>query len=141
MCTNVGDFRYVKGTPSAVPPCDQTNPDLKEAGEELMEALESAFIRQAFPRVKARVEALERRCAALEKEAQETAKSPEKDRSVERQIAALRESLEDQSPQETKSSSSKEEEYFLVTPIKGVSEDGRLLLGDRKILSASALKI
>ena len=49
MCTNVGDFRYVKGTPSAVPPCDQTNPDLKEAGEELMEALESAFIRQAFP--------------------------------------------------------------------------------------------
>ena len=89
----------------------------------------------------ANVAALERRCAALEKEAQETAKSPEKDRSVERQIAALRESLEDQSPQETKSSSSKEEEYFLVTSIKGVSEDGRLLLGDRKILSASALKI
>ena len=89
----------------------------------------------------ANVAALERRCAALEKEAQETAKSPEKDRSVERQIAALRESLEDQSPQETKSSSSKEEEHFLVTPIKGVSEDGRLLLGDRKILSASALKI
>ena len=89
----------------------------------------------------ANVAALERRCAALEKEAQETAKSPEKDRSVERQIAALRESLEDQSPQETKNSSSKEEEYLLVTPIKGVSEDGRLLLGDRKILSASALKI
>ncbi len=89
----------------------------------------------------ANVAALERRCAALEKEAQETAKFPEKDRSVERQIAALRESLEDQSPQETKSSSSKEEEYFLVTPIKGVSEDGRLLLGDRKILSAKALKI
>ena len=89
----------------------------------------------------ANVAALERRCAALEKEAQETAKSPEKDRSVERQIVALRESLEDQSPQETKSSSSKEEEYFLVTPIKGVSEGGRLLLGDRKILSAKALKI
>ena len=89
----------------------------------------------------ANVAALERRCAALEKEAQETAKSPEKDRSVERQIAALRESLEEQSPQETKSSSSKEEEYFLVTPIKGVSEDGRLLLGDRRILSAKALKI
>ena len=89
----------------------------------------------------ANVAALERRCAALEKEAQETAKSPEKDRSVERRIAALRESLGDQSPRETESSSSKEEEYILVTPIKGVDEDGRLLLGDRKILSASALKI
>ena len=74
----------------------------------------------------ASVAALERRCAALEKEYRETAKSPAKD----------------ESPQETKgSSSSKEEEYFLVTPIKGVREDGRLLLGDRKILSASALKI
>lgn len=90
----------------------------------------------------ANVAALERRCAALEKESRETAKSPAKDRSVERRIAALRESLGDESPQETKgSSSSKEEEYFLVTPIKGVREDGRLLLGDRKILSASALKI
>ena len=90
----------------------------------------------------ANVAALERRCAALEKEAQETAKSPEKDKSVERQIAALRESLGDESPQETKgSSSSKEEEHFLVAPIRGVSEDGRLLLGDRKIVSASALKI
>ena len=86
--------------------------------------------------------ALERHLAALEKESRETAKSPEKDRSVERQIAALRKSLGDESPQETKgSSSSKEEEYFLVTPIKGVSEDGRLILGDRRILSASALKI
>ena len=84
---------------------------------------------------------LERHIAAQEKKSQETVKSPEKDRSVERQIAALRESLEEQSPQETKSSSSKEEEYFLVTPIKGVSEDGRLLLGDRRILSAKALKI
>ena len=90
----------------------------------------------------ANVAALERRCAALEKEAQETAKSPEKDRSVERQIAALRESLEDSCcPQGIENSSSKEEEYVLITPIKGVSEDGRLLLGDRKILSASALKI
>lgn len=86
---------------------------------------------------------LERHLAAQERwSSQETAKSPAKDRSVERQIAALRESLGDESPQETKgSSSSKEEEYFLVTPIKGVSEDGRLLLGDRKILSAEALKI
>ena len=88
----------------------------------------------------ANVAALERRCAALEKEARETAKSPEKDRSVERQIAALRKSLGDESPQ-GKNSSSKEEEHFLITPIKGVTEDGRLILGDRKIMSASALKI
>ena len=89
----------------------------------------------------ANVAALERRCAALEKESQETAKSPEKDKSVERQIAALRESLEDSCPQGDKSSSPKGEEHFLVAPIKGMSEDGHLILGDRRILSASALKI
>ncbi len=85
----------------------------------------------------------ERHLAAQERwSSQETAKSPAKDRSVERQIAALRESLGDQSPRETENSSpSKEGEYILVTPIKGVDEDGRLLLGDRKILSAKALKI
>ena len=38
---------------------------------------------------------LERHIAAQEKKSQETVRSPEKDRSVERQIAALRESLED----------------------------------------------
>ena len=119
MCTNVGDFRYVKGTPSAVPPCDQTNPDLKEAGEELMKALESAFIRQAFPRVKARVEALERRIAVLEKLPQDTLRSPGTSQSV---------------------SPSKEGGYVLVAPIEGV-KDGRLILGDQRILSASALKI
>ena len=84
---------------------------------------------------------LERHLAAQERWSQETAESPEKDRSVERQIVALRESLEDQSPQAIRSSSSKEEEHFLVAPIKGVSEDGHLILGDRRILSASALKI
>lgn len=90
----------------------------------------------------ANVAALERRCAALEKESRETAKSPEKDRSVERQIAALRKSLGDESPQGDKSSSSsKEEEHFLVAPIRGIDEDGRLILGDRRILSAKALKI
>ena len=119
MCTNVGDFRYVKGTPSAVPPCNQTNPDLKEAGEELMEALESAFIRQAFPRVKARVEALERRIAVLEKLPQDTLRSPGTSQSV---------------------SPLKEGGYVLVAPIEGV-KDGRLILGDQRILSASALKI
>ena len=91
----------------------------------------------------ANVAALERRCAALEKESRETVRSPEKDHSVAQKISELRESLEDSCcPQGTEnSSSSKEEEYVLVAPIKGVDEDGRLLLGDRKILSASALKI
>ena len=85
--------------------------------------------------------ALERRIVALEKKSRETAKSPEKDQSVAQKISELRESLGDESPRETESSSSKEEEHFLVAPIKEVSEDGRLLLGDRKILSAKALKI
>ena len=87
------------------------------------------------------ISALERRCAALEKESRKTVRPPETDQSVAQKISELRESLEDSCPQGTENSSSKEEEYFLVTPIKGVSEDGRLLLGDRKILSASALKI
>lgn len=138
MCT---DNICKVGTPPAVPQDNQTRSSLNEAGRELVRALESALVEQAFSRAKAREDSLERRIAALEKKSQETAKSPEKDRSVERQIAALRESLEDQSPQGAKSSSSKEEEYVLIAPIKGVSEDGRLLLGDRKILSASALKI
>ena len=88
----------------------------------------------------ANVAALERRCAALEKESQETAKSPEKDKSVERQIVALRESLGDQSPRETESSSSKEEELILVRPVKGVDKEGRLILGDPKLLRADAIK-
>ena len=83
---------------------------------------------------------LERHIAAQEKKSQETVRSPETDQSVAQKISELRESLEDQSPQGDKSSSPKGEEYFLVAPIKGVDE-GRLLLGDRKILSASALKI
>ena len=89
----------------------------------------------------ASVAALERRCAALEKESREVARPPQADHSAAQQIAALRESLEDSCPQVTKSSPSFEGEYILVTPIKGVGEDGRLILGDRKILSASALKI
>ena len=89
----------------------------------------------------ANVAALERRCAALEKESREAARSPEKDYSVAQKISELRESLEDQSPQGDKSSSPKGEEHFLVAPIRGIDEDGRLLLGDRKILSAKALKI
>ena len=88
----------------------------------------------------ANVAALERRCAALEKESRKTVRSPETDQSVAQKISELRESLEDQSPQWDKSSSPKGEEYFLVAPIKGVDE-GRLILGDQKILSASALKI
>ena len=86
---------------------------------------------------------LERHIAAQEKKSQETVRSPEKDHSVAQKISELRESLEGSCcPQGTEnSSSSKEEEYVLVAPIKGVDENGRLLLGDRKILSASALKI
>ena len=84
---------------------------------------------------------LERHIAAQEKKSQETVRSPEADHSVAQKISELRESLEDESPRGTESSSSKEGEYILVTPIKGVGEDGRLILGDRKIVSASALKI
>ena len=112
-----------------------------ERARRLVRSLEGSP-ENAFTCALGTLSALERRIVALEKESRETAKSPEADRSVERQIAALRESLGDESPQETKgSSSSKEEEHFLVAPIRGVSEDGRLLLGDRKIVSASALKI
>ena len=83
----------------------------------------------------------ERHLAAQERWSRETAMSPEADQSVAQKISELRESLEDSCPQGGKSSSPKGEEHFLVAPIKGVSEDGRLILGDRKILSASALKI
>lgn len=88
------------------------------------------------------ISALERRCAALEKESKEVARPPQADQSVAQKISELRESLEDSCcPQGTENSSSKEEEYVLVASIKGVDEGGRLILGDRKILSASALKI
>ena len=83
---------------------------------------------------------LERHIAAQEKKSQETVRSPEKNQSVERQIAALRESLEDKSPQAVKDSSSKEEGLILVRPVKGVDKEGRLILGDPKLLRASALK-
>ena len=137
MCT---DSVCMVGTADAVPQDNQTRPNLNEAGEELVRALESALIEQALSRVKAREDSLERRIAALEKKSQETVRSPETSKVVQ-QIAALRKSLEDKSPQGIKSSPSKEGEYILVTPIKGVDEGGRLILGDRKILSASALKI
>ena len=42
---------------------------------------------------------------------------------------------------ETTNSSLEEEELVLVTPVQGVQGGGRLILGDSKILSASALKI
>ena len=137
MCT---DSVCMVGTADAVPQDNQTRPNLNEAGKELVRALESALIEQALSRVKAREDSLERRIAALEKKSQETVRSPETSKVVQ-QIAALRKSLEDKSPQGIKSSPSKEGEYILVTPIKGVDEGGRLILGDRKILSASALKI
>ena len=83
---------------------------------------------------------LERHLAAQERWSQETAKSPEKDQSVAQKISELRESLEDQSPRETENSPSKEEELILVRPVKGVDKEGRLILGDPKLLRASALK-
>ena len=138
MCT---DSVCMVGTADAVPQDNQTRPNLNEAGRELVRALESALIEQALSRVKAREDSLERRIAALEKKSQETVRSPEASKTAVQQIAALRKSLEDKSPQVAKSSPSKEEEHFLVTPIKGVNEGGRLILGDPKIMSASALKI
>ena len=139
MCTDNG---CKVGTADAVPQHDQTRPSLNEAGRELVRALESALIEQALSRVKAREDSLERRIVALEKESREVARPPQADQSVAQKISELRESLEDSCcPQGTENSSSKEEEYVLVAPIKGVDEDGRLLLGDRKILSADALKI
>ena len=140
MCT---DNVCKVGTPPAVPQDNQTRSSLNEAGRELVRALESALVEQAFSRAKAREDSLERRIAALEKKSQETVRSPETSDHVVQKIAELRESLEDSCcPQGDKSSSSsKEEEHFLVAPIRGIDEDGCLILGDRKILSASALKI
>ncbi len=83
---------------------------------------------------------LERHIAAQEKKSQETVMSPEKDHSVAQKISELRESLGDESPRETESSSSKEEELVLVRPVKGVDKEGRLILGDPKLLRADALK-
>lgn len=76
-----------------------------------------------------------------ERRSQEVVRPPETSKTATQRIAALRESLEDSCPQVTKSSSSFEEEYVLVAPIKGVDESGRLILGDQKIMSARALKI
>ncbi|MFC2333305.1 MAG: hypothetical protein ACFNL6_00345 [Candidatus Nanoperiomorbus sp.] len=83
---------------------------------------------------------LERHIAAQEKKSQETVMSPEEDHSVAQKISELRESLGDESPRETENSSSKEEELILVRPVKGVDENGRLILGDPKLLRADALK-
>ena len=138
MCT--GGFYPVKDTADVVPQDNQTRPNLNEAGKELVRALESALIEQALSRAKAREDSLERRIAALEKKSQEAARSPEASKKVVQQIAALRKSLEDKSPQEVKGSSSKEEELVLVRPVKGVDREGRLILGDPKLLRADALK-
>ena len=83
---------------------------------------------------------LERHIVALEKESEEVARPPQADHSVAQKISELRESLEDESPRETENSSSKEEELILVRPVKGVDKEGRLILGDPKLLRADALK-
>ena len=41
---------------------------------------------------------------------------------------------------ETTDSSLKEEELLLITPVQGVQGDGRLILGDPKLLRADTLK-
>ena len=127
------------GKPSDV----KTNYFLAQLREELSEIRKRIdFSDDGISLALASVCNLERHLAAQERWSQETAKSPEKDQSVAQKISELRESLEDESPQGAKSSSSsKEEENFLVAPIKGVNEGGRLILGDPKIMSASALKI
>ena len=109
-----------KGSVCAEPQPEKVRPSLNEAGEELVRALESALIEQALSRAKAREDDLERRIAALEKKVQEAVKP----------LAP-----EDASP------SKEGEEHLLVAPIRGIDEGGRLILGDQKILSASALKI
>ncbi len=111
-----------------------------ERARRLVRSLEGSP-ENAFTCALGTLSALERRIVALEKEPQETVRSPEADHSVAQKISELRESLEDESPREAESSSSKEEEYILVASVRGIDEDGRLLLGDRKILSAKALKI
>ena len=129
-----------EGKPSDV----RTNYFLAQLREELNEIRKRIdFSDDGLSLALASVCNLERHLAAQEHWSQETVRSPEQDKSAAQKIAELRESLEDESPQGTKgSSSSKEgEEHFLVAPIRGIDEDGRLILGDRKILSASALKI
>ena len=127
-----------EGKPSDV----RTNYFLSQLREELREIRKRIdFFDDGVSLALASVCNFERHLAAQERWSQETAMSPEADQSVAQKISELRESLEDESPQGDKSSSPKGEEHFLVAPIKGVSEDGRLLLGDRRILSASALKI
>ena len=127
-----------EGKPSDV----KTNYFLAQLREELSEIRKRIdFSDDGVSLALASVCNFERHLAAQERWSQETAKSPEKDQSVAQKISELRESLENQSPRETENSSSKEEEHFLVAPIRGIDEDGRLILGDRKIVSARALKI
>ena len=122
-------------------PSDETiRTSLASVREEIERAMR--LPENAFTCALGALSALERRIVALEKESREVARPPQADQSVAQKISELRESLEDSCcPQGTENSSSKEEEYVLVAPIKGVDENGRLLLGDRKILSAKALKI
>ena len=123
-------------------PSDETiRTSLASVREEIERAMR--LPENAFTCALGALSALERRIVALEKESREVARPPQADQSVAQKISELRESFEDSCcPQGDKSSSSsKEEEHFLVAPIRGIDENGCLILGDRKILSASALKI
>ena len=66
-------------------------------------------------------------------------------RDAERHLFALQSESQgsgnDHCSETTDDSSLKEEELILVSPVQGVQGDGRLILGDQKILSAKALKI
>ena len=63
---------------------------------------------------------------------------------AERHLFALqsesRSSGNDHCSETTDDSSLKEEELLLATPVQGVQRDGRLILGDPKLLRANALK-
>lgn len=64
-------------------------------------------------------------------------------RDAERHLYALQREFPgggDNHRSETTDSSLKEEEFVLVTPVQGVQGDGRLVLGDSKLVRANALK-
>ena len=125
------------GKPSDV----KTNYFLAQLREELSEIRKRIdFSDDGISLALASVCNFERHLAAQERWSRETAMSPEADQSVAQKISELRESLEDESPQGTKSSSFFEEELILVRPVRGVDKDGRLILGDPKLLRTDALK-
>ena len=99
--------------------------ELQGARNQIQRALESArSVANACPedsleRALGHIEAAERHLFALQSESQSSG---------------------DNHCSETINSSLKEEELLLATPVQGVQGDGRLILGDPKLLRANALK-